>query len=281
MNSILSKTTYHAVYDESIMDALRYARNNGFAGVQLAIEVPQLSPERLTTAQRDAIGRYREEYNLTISLHAPDDTCSLLETSRTLTTGVFEYYRELFEFAEDVGAQIVVLHVGHLPTFPTDTQPEVEYPLEALASWQDALGGNLRRLINLAAGRFVLAVENFRLTRPLLDVLSPLLGDAGLSLCWDLAKTYRRVSGKASSWELDPAVESFFWKNLRHVRQVHLHDLRGDRSHRVIGTGELDFARFLSRLAEARVMEYCIEVRPREKASESLEALKRIVSQLE
>jgi sugar phosphate isomerase/epimerase len=66
------------------------------------------------------------------------------------------------------------------------------------------------------------------------------------------------------------------------VKQVHLHDIRRDdsgteRSHRVIGSGEIDFNYYLGRLSEADVMDYCIEVRPREKAKESLAALKTIL----
>jgi sugar phosphate isomerase/epimerase len=63
---------------------------------------------------------------------------------------------------------------------------------------------------------------------------------------------------------------------------VHLHDIRQDekgnkRSHRVIGSGDIDFTYYLDRLAEADVFDYCIEVRPREKARESLQALKKLL----
>ena len=34
MKSLPGKITYHAVYDESIIDALAVARANGFAGIQ-------------------------------------------------------------------------------------------------------------------------------------------------------------------------------------------------------------------------------------------------------
>jgi len=294
MQAILNKVTYHAVYDESIMDALRFARTNGFAGVQLAMEVPHLSHERLSTSQRDAIGRYREEHNLRISLHPPDFSCSLVECSRVLTQGIHTYYQDLFDFAEDIGAKIVVLHLGALPTFSTDTQPCVTYPEQSRQFALEALNANLRRIINLADGRLTLAVENFQLTPDRMSLLGPLLGQQGLSLCWDLAKTYRTSKGAtakpssgtavpntknlpAPALEIDPAIEKFFWSNLKHVKQVHLHDIRDGHTHRVIGSGQLDFMRFLPRLAAAAVMEYTIEVRPREKALESLNNLKALL----
>jgi len=298
MQKILEKTTYHAVYDESVMDALRFARTNGFAGVQLAMEVPHLSHERLSTSQRDAIGRYREEHNLRISLHPPDFSCSLVECSRVLTQGIQTYYQDLFDFAEDIGAKIVVLHLGALPTFSTDTQPSVAYPEQSRQFALESLNANLRRIINLADGRLTLAVENFQLTPDRMSLLGPLLGQQGLSLCWDLAKTYRKpaTAGKGATakpssgaavpntknlptpaLEIDPTIEKFFWSNLKHVKQVHLHDIRDGQGHRVIGSGQLDFMRFLPRLAAAAVMEYTIEVRPREKALESLQNLKKLL----
>jgi hypothetical protein len=50
-NSILSRVSYHAVYDGSCLDAMRFAKANGFAGVQLADEAPHLSFERLTESE--------------------------------------------------------------------------------------------------------------------------------------------------------------------------------------------------------------------------------------
>jgi HD-GYP domain-containing protein (c-di-GMP phosphodiesterase class II) len=39
----------------------------------------------------------------------------------------------------------------------------------------------------------------------------------------------------------------------------------------------MDFLRYLHKLSVADVLDYCIEVRPREKAKESLEALKKMI----
>jgi sugar phosphate isomerase/epimerase len=117
----------------------------------------------------------------------------------------------------------------------------------------------------------VLCVENFRLEAMTLEVLQGFLDGGGLSLCWDLAKTYDGDGNRVGR------VESFYRRNLARVRQVHLHDIRDGRSHRVIGTGCVDFLRFLPRLAAADVMDYCIEVRPREKAVESLANLRRLL----
>lgn len=74
---MLDKVTYQAVYDDSIIDALGYASLNGFAGVQVAVEAPHLSLSWLAATECDEIRRMTEAHDLSISVHAPDDVCSL------------------------------------------------------------------------------------------------------------------------------------------------------------------------------------------------------------
>ena len=101
-------------------------------------------------------------------------------------------------------------------------------------------------------------------TRGLIDTY---LNDGQLSLCWDIVKSYNK-----------PEVEEYFWSNFNSVKQIHLHDVRNVegkiRSHRVIGSGEIEYCNYLKRFQEADILDYCIEVRPREKALESLKALR-------
>jgi len=51
MEGVLNKVSYHAVYDDSILDALRFAKANGLAGVQVAVETPHLSLDLLSEAR--------------------------------------------------------------------------------------------------------------------------------------------------------------------------------------------------------------------------------------
>ena len=260
---ILDRISYYAVYDESILDALRYARDNGFTGVQMDAQSPHLSFERLSDSDCREIREFVAQNSLRLIVHTPEDNVSLYETSRFLRAGILSYYEALFDFAEKAGSQIVTFHLGNLATWKTDTQPFQAQPAADIPIYHESLKSNIERLIEMADRRFVLCLENFKLTA--LEMLQSFLDDGRLFLCWDLAKTE------------GPEFEAFMWKNLAHIRQVHLHDIRDGRSHRVVGTGEIDFMRFLPRLGEAEVMDYCIEVRPREKALESLENLKRLL----
>ena len=263
MKRILDKVSYHAVYEDSIMAALRCAVDSGFAGVQVAVDVPRFSPEYVGETERDAIARFCEANRMRISLHAPDHSISLFVGSRPLIQGIFQYLVGLFEFGQRIGASLMTFHVGVMPTFGTAPRPGRALPEAAVACFRLTLQANLRRLIDTAAGRFVLCIENHDLTPMVCELLQPHLDANELSLCWDLAKMRD-----------DPAVQQYLWQNLAHVRQVHLHDVHDGYSHQVIGSGSVDFAHYLPRLAEAEVLDYCIEVRPHDKAVESLKRLR-------
>lgn len=271
LKDILGRVTYHAVYDDSILDALEFARANGFAGIQAAVELPHLSFERLTARQCAAIRRFREEHDLSVSLHGPDEVASLFLSSPRLLRGVFGYYRALFGFAERIGCGLITIHAGARLHFRADTSPARLLPSADAEAFRRALDESLRRLLDLAGGRFILCLENSGWTADLFELIQRQLDGGRLHLCWDLAKTYRDGGRR------DAALERFMWRNLSRVRQVHLHDRRDGLSHCVLGAGTVDFMRFLPRLARANVMEFCIEVRPREKALESLRNLRGMV----
>ena len=272
MDRILNKVTYHAVYDDSITDALRFAAANGFAGVQLAVEMPHLSFERLTDAQCDEIATARAEHGLWVSLHAPDTMCCLFEHSPSLTDGIFAYFAALIDFAERIGAGLVNVHLGSPARFRTADTPARTLPDVDVELYYQALDANLSRLAGLAHRRVVLCVEAFDLQPRTIEMLQRHLDAGHMHLCWDLAKTYD------ADRNIIAPLEQFCWRNLDRIRQVHLHDRRGSHSHAVINTGWVNFTHFLPRLVETDIAEYCIEVRPRDKALTSLSSLKAMVS---
>lgn len=269
---LLNRISYFAVYDETVLDALRWASENGFTGVQVAVESPHLSYNRVSEEQQQAIREFLDTNQMRLTLHAHDDAASLLQTNPQLRQGMYKYFQSLFAFAENVGASMITLHVGSMTGYPTASTPEQKAPAADLQLYRQALKRNLDKIVELANHRFLLCAENCNLNQFILDVLQPYLDDARISLCWDLPKMYE------SSLNLNESVERFFRENIEHVKQVHLHDMNKEgRSHRVIGSGEIDFAKYLDYFAEYEMVDYCIEVRPREKAKESLENLKGIL----
>jgi sugar phosphate isomerase/epimerase len=107
LTDILRKVTFHAVYDDSIIDALRYARDNEFAGVQVVVETPHLSPGALSREQRAEVREFAQANGMMLSIHGPDDVASLAVSDPHFTEGIFGYWSALFGFAEQVGASIV------------------------------------------------------------------------------------------------------------------------------------------------------------------------------
>lgn len=268
---VLDSISYHAVYDASIMDALQYAHDNGFTGIQIAVETPHLSFESLTDNEMREIASFAAANNLYITIHAPDETASLFQPNRFLREGILNYYRALFDFAARVKARLVTIHIGQMTMFPTDTVRELTVPEEDRAIYREVARQNIDKILDFAGGCCTVCVENYALDQFSLLLLRTYLDEHKIALCWDITK----------SWN-NPVFERFFLSGIEHVKQVHLHDIRTDdtgraRSHRVIGSGDIDFRYYLDQLSQANVLDYCIEVRPREKARESLKALKNIL----
>lgn len=269
--SVLNNISYHAVYDRSIMDALKYAKDNGFAGIQVAVELPHLSFEGISAIERQEIKRFISDYNFNISLHTPDNL-SFLESSKYLRQGILNYCKALFDFAEEINAKIVTFHTGSMTTFPTHTTNEERTPKIDIPLYGDIFQESLDRIIRIAGDKIIICIENYKLTDMMMEILQPYLNDGKISLCWDIPKTYDSKMCKLEK------VEGYFINNIKHIKQVHLHDINNQgRSHHVIGTGAIDFKYFFSILVNAYVLDYCIEVRPREKAKESLDNLKRLI----
>jgi sugar phosphate isomerase/epimerase len=270
--NIQNRVSYHAVYDDSILEALQFAKTNGFAGIQIADETPHLSFERLSAAEVGRIADFIRAEGVYATLHAPDESASLFQCSRHLAAGVSNYYRALFSFAREIDARLVTVHLGAMTVFPTDDETGRRLPQKDLPLYSSSLKRNLETLLRLADGRTMVCVENYGLGEAEFRLLEPYLGRDGLFLCWDLVKG----AGQ-------PDIEARYLEHPEWIKQVHLHDRRRTASgalkgHRGIGTGDIDFTRALRLLMRtATVDDFCIEVRPREKARESLLALERIV----
>ena len=268
-NNIIERLSYHAVYDESIIDAIEFASRNGFSGIQVAVESPHLSPENLSPVDKAEIRQRRSELGIRITLHGPDNVASLLQTNTQIRKGILSYYQDLFTFASDIGAVLTTIHIGQPIIYATDTEPEVRIPDVDIEDYEEALDKNLRSIVDLARNNVPVCVENYLLEDFVLSVLDKYIPKGEISLCWDIAKTYNKDGS------INKPLLHYMQDNRLTVRQVHLHDInKQGRSHRTIGTGNINFGNYLELLSDVDVWDYCIEVRPREKAVESLNYLK-------
>jgi len=159
-----------------------------------------------------------------------------------------------------------------MAVFPTDDQTGRRIPSDDLPLYSAGIKRNLEALLRVTRGKMMICIENYGIGPDELTLLEPYLGRDNLFLCWDLVKSAD-----------NPDVEDFYLAHPELIRQVHLHDRRevspgSFKGHRVIGTGNVDFIGHLEFLMRnADVEDFCIEVRPREKAKESLSALTKII----
>jgi len=265
-----NKVSYHAVYDNSIIDALKFAKNNNFAGIQLAVESPHFSFEHLSHEKREEIKKFCNNNGLYVNLHAPDGI-SLFNTNHHLQNGIFAYFKELFKFAKDISSQMITLHLGTMTDFPTDSFPKQKIPDDDINLYKISLKENLNHLISLKDEQIILCIENYRIDSLILDVLQPFITNKKCWLCYDVAKAHY------DKHHNNIEVDKFYQYNQKSIKQVHLHDVNENgRGHRVIGSGVINFNKMMFNIKEAPVIDYCIEVRPGSKALESLRNLKQI-----
>jgi sugar phosphate isomerase/epimerase len=159
-----------------------------------------------------------------------------------------------------------------MPRYGTDEEPRRLLPNEDTARFRAALAENLARLSVLAHGRAMVCVENYGLDAAAIAILAPHWQSGDLALCWDIAKAVD-AQGRMTA---DAA--ALLAAHRSAIRQVHLHDVREGRSHCVLGTGAIDIADHLRSLAGADVLDWCIEVRPREAAVASLAYLRQVTA---
>lgn len=272
LQQVVSRISYHAVYDESISAALAWAAENGFSGVQIAAAAPHFRVRQMPDTECERIRSLLSEKKLRLTLHAHDANVSLFECNQDLSEGILNYYHGLFAAARRLGATMVTIHLGAPTTFPAANGSATTTPRVDLDHWRRAATENLGEIVKLAADGPLICIENVNLTSEVSESLQPFLDRSEVALCWDIPKCYDRQLNR------DKELEAYLISNLAHVRQVHLHDLNAEgRSHQVIGTGEIDFLPYLEKLAKAEVLDYCLEVRPREEARACLEALKKLL----
>lgn len=271
IDMVLGRATYHAVYDESVLDALQGARASGFRGVQVATEMPHLAVDRMSAAQLDEIAAYRAENDLILSLAAPTGLATFHASSAELMSGVMSCLGDLLNAAERLGAHAVVVRLAEAPRFPTDDGSGRVLPANADLQFRANLRANLMRLAGLGLGRCAVCIENHALYEMACEALEPLVREEYLHLCWDAALAVAEASPPAA----DSAMARLFADYAYRIRIVNLHDVRDGRAHSALGTGCVDLAAAIEWLYPLDVREWCVQVRPREAAQQSLEALKR------
>jgi sugar phosphate isomerase/epimerase len=148
-----------------------------------------------------------------------------------------------------------------------------EYLNENLDVYESVLVENILELVEYGHPDVCIVLENHGWT-PLIRHNIPSLIARGLKLCLDIPKLYD------NHLDLIKSDLRVFQQYPDALEVVHVHDYLPDlRSHQIVGQGSINFftvLQFLSKLEQS--IQYVIEVRPREAATESLVRFKELMS---
>ena len=253
--------------EKDIFDAIKYASQNGFSSVELNVNMPIFFPENFTAEQREEVKKYKTELGVDITLHAPEDL-TLLQLQKSIRKASMERFKEVLDFAGDIGASRITMHPGPAVCFTlTDRKlflDEIYYD-----EYKEIFKSSLNELADYSAGKTMLCIENSgrfpeRLVQETLEEV--LAENENLFLTWDIGHSYKNEYKEVQ----------FFEKHADRIRTCHVHDNNGKSDHQIIGDGGVEFKKHFDVMGTENVS-YIIEVRPRENALKSLKKLEAML----
>lgn len=253
-----------SVFETNILDSLKYAKENGFNSVELNMNMICFFPENNKNIKE--IIEFKEENNMTVSFHAPEDI-SLINFHKIVNDAGIKRLKEIIDFANKLDVYSITIHTGSTPYFTgVDKNYYVQEQYEAEARL--LLRKNILDLLDYnKENKVKLCIENSGYFSEIIvqEVLQEIINEGHkLYLTYDIGHSYLNKYNE----------KEFFKKNISRIKTLHLHDYK-DKDHKIIGTGYIDFKRELNDLDKNLLC--IIEVRPRDMAKESLENLKKIL----
>ena len=263
VDKILSKVGYAAAIDEkNISEAIIFAKENGMGAVEISMNVPAFLPQRYEKAERAEIKKLAEENGISLSLHGPENL-SFLNIQPKLLWAAKESYKEIIDFADDIGAKRITVHIGDNVCYTlTDKKVYLDdlYP----EIYKEILFKVLRELRDYAKGKAYLCLENTgRFNEFLSEALDELLKEGDLYLTFDWGHAHNK-----------PIQQQFMLSHKEYIRNCHVHDNNGKSDHQILFTGEVPIMKYIDELYE-NDLNFIIEVRPRDKAVEAFSELKK------
>jgi len=263
---------YHVVYDDSIDDAIDFASKQGFGYIVPDLMVPRFFPEQFSRRERHRIREVAASEDVSISLHGPSDYLNLGTIYPEVGKAVLHRMRSCLTFARDIEAERFTIHLDPPYDFVLAGK-EGAFLRDHWTLYKNAMKESLRELVKISQGNVLICVENDRLGSMAMEVLNELLPEKELFLAWDIPKS--NTNGKPNL-----EIENFLIQHLEMVKECHLHDQKpGKHSHDIIGVSNIDFSHYLKKLVPQNVY-FTIEVRPREKALESLNTISGMLKDL-
>ncbi len=268
---------YHVIYDDSLMDAVKYAAENNWTSIVPDIGVPAFSPERIPSEERTQLREMSRDLSIGWGFHAAGDNVSLFSTYPPIRAGIMQYFKQTINLAREIstGPTNVVIHAGAPPQFKQARNKPGNFSAIYRDTYAQTLRENLTALIEHAFPHVKIVLENTEWTPLIRDVIRQLL-PAGLKICLDIPKLY------GPGFKIIEEDWNFIQEHKGAIEVVHIHDIDPTLgSHQVVGEGIIDFERYLRFLGGlSNKPHYVFEVRPREAATESLNNIGRLLEVL-
>lgn len=264
---------YHVIYDDSLIDAVKYAAANDWTSIVPDIGVPAFSPERISSEERTQLREMSRDLSIGWGFHSAGDNVSLFSTYPPIRAGIMQYFKQTINLAREIstGPTNVVIHAGAPPQFKKARNKPGNFSAIYRDTYAQTLRENLTTLIEHAFPHVKIVLENTEWTPIIRDVVRQLL-PAGLKICLDIPKLY------GPGFKIIEEDWNFIKEHRGVIEVVHIHDIDPALgSHQVVGEGIIDFERYLRFLGELpNKPQYVFEVRPREAANESLKNIGRL-----
>jgi sugar phosphate isomerase/epimerase len=268
---------YHVIYDDSLMDAVKYASENNWTSIVPDIGVPTFSPERISSEERSRLRGLSRDRSIGWGFHAAGDNVSLFSTYPPIRAGILQYFKQTINLAREIstGPTNVVIHAGDAPKFRKARNQPGDFSEIHRETYAQILRENLTQLVEHAFPHIKIALENTGWTPFIRDVVRQLL-PTGLKICFDIPKIY------GPGFKMLEEDWKFIQEHKGFIEVVHIHDIDPTLgSHQVVGEGVVDFERFLRFLSGLpNKPQYVFEVRPREAAQESLLKIGKLIEVL-
>ncbi len=270
MEEISKRLGLQILFDFSdILEAISFVRKSGFKVLEINLNNPYFLSQLKRKEERKKI-REEKEAGMRILFHALEGF-SFFIPERELLENSFSFLKRVLDYLSEVGAERLTIHLGNDLTFGVSGQKVLTYEVFP-EIYQRQMEEVVSRMKEISRGKTVLCLENvggFRYPF-VMAIMEKYLGDS-LGLTLDIGHINRLPPEKQK------VEKDFFIKNLKHIKNCHIHDNSGEwDEHNIIGEGKIDIPYYLNLLRESD--SYLIaEVRPKESALESLRRLKKML----
>lgn len=262
LKKVLSKMGYAAAIDENdIFEAINFAYANGMKAVELSMNVAAFLPCKYNLEQRTAIKKLADEKGIKLSLHGPENV-SFLNIQPKLIASAIELYKEILDFAVDIGADRITLHVGDNVCYTLTDKKVLLHELQPEV-YRDILYKSLREIRDYSIGKAMICVENTgKFDSFLAECLDSLLKEGNLYLTFDWGHSYGKDIQR-----------DFMLTHKEYIRNCHVHDNNGKSDHQTVFTGNVPLMEYFELLCD-NDLNFILEIRPRNMAAKSFEILK-------